>query len=218
MHKVIRNVGLGVFLLAYSLVSNSATLIVNNGILMGATDVDVDGGLYDVLFLDGTCIELYDGCDESTDFPFTNPANLNDSVLLRAAMQALLDQVFIDSPSGAFDTQPALMNGCDVVGGCNIATPLFVNGAGNLGVAVTFNWTPEHRDVISVGSGGSNTGDTSPVPGFDDMRAYAVWNGASAVPVPSAIWLFGSALLGLVGISKKQKHISLTIGRRLAMR
>ena len=39
--------------------------------------------------------------------------------------------------------------------------------------------------------------------------AWAVHNGdVSAVPVPAAVWLFGSGLLGLVGISKRKKTVS----------
>ena len=30
----------------------------------------------------------------------------------------------------------------------------------------------------------------------------------SAVPVPSAVWLFGSGLLGLVGIARRRKSVS----------
>jgi hypothetical protein len=30
-------------------------------------------------------------------------------------------------------------------------------------------------------------------------------NAVSAVPVPAAVWLFGSGLLGLVGISRRKK-------------
>jgi len=29
----------------------------------------------------------------------------------------------------------------------------------------------------------------------------------SAVPVPAAVWLFGSALIGLVGFSKRRKAV-----------
>lgn len=31
--------------------------------------------------------------------------------------------------------------------------------------------------------------------------------GTSAVPVPAAIWLFGSGLIGLVGVLRKSKHV-----------
>jgi hypothetical protein len=40
------------------------------GQLIGASDVLVDGSLYDVRFLDGSCITLYSRCDEASDFTF----------------------------------------------------------------------------------------------------------------------------------------------------
>jgi hypothetical protein len=33
--------------------------------------------------------------------------------------------------------------------------------------------------------------------------------GVQAVPVPTAIWLFGSAMIGLLGMSKKKQGIQL---------
>jgi len=203
MDKIILKISLGVFLLVYSAFTCSATLIVDNGALMGATGVDVNGILYDVSFVDGTCIGLFNSCNENTDFPFTNPDDLNNDVLLRAAMQALLDQVFIDSQLGAFDSQPELMNGCNI-SGCAIGTPLWVSGAGGLGMAVAFNWVQEKDDVISFGGGGLNTDDTSLIPGFEDSRVYAVWNQSAVVPVPAAIWLFVSGLAGLFAFGKKR--------------
>ena len=196
-----------------STVSSNTVLDIKGSTLFGAFGVDVNGVLYDVQFKDGTCIELYSGCDENTDFPFTNPTDLNDGLLLGMAMQALLDQVFVDSSLGAFDTTPNLMNGCNVPGGCNIATPLSVSGAGGLGVFVTHNWKPEHRDDVSSGGGGFNTDDTRPSlgPGFvEDIKVYAVWNQSSVseVPIPAAVWLFGSGLIGLIGMRKKSSKIS----------
>jgi hypothetical protein len=90
-------------LVAFVLVASgaqAATLNVVDGQLMGASGVNVDGNLYDVQFLDGTCIGLYNGCDEISDFTFQTEA----SALL--ASQALLDQVFLDSPEGMFDSNP----------------------------------------------------------------------------------------------------------------
>ena len=93
-------------------ISNAAIFDIRSGQLFGAAGVDVDGVLYDVAFRDGTAIELYGGADENTDFPFTNLSNLNDNSLAITANQALLDQVFVDSPLGAFDSAPNLTNGC----------------------------------------------------------------------------------------------------------
>lgn len=77
-------------------------------ILLGASGVDVDGTLYNVEFIDGTCIELYDGCDELADFTFQSFA------AAQAASQGLLDQVFLDTPVGLFDSDPGLTNGCQL--------------------------------------------------------------------------------------------------------
>ena len=43
--------------------------------------------------------------------------------------------------------------------------------------------------------------------GFDkffSLRSWAVQTGdVSAVPVPAAVWLFGSGLLGLIGVARR---------------
>lgn len=86
----------------------SVILEVTNGYLMGAKSVNVDGTLYDVSFLDGSCDSLFDNCNPA-NFTFTNEATARD------AAQALLDQVFVNTPGvGNFDDYPALTNGCIV--------------------------------------------------------------------------------------------------------
>ena len=66
--------------------AQAATLNVVDGQLMGASDVLVDGNLYDVQFLDGTCIDLYNGCDEISDLTFQTEASakLNPGSLVGA--------------------------------------------------------------------------------------------------------------------------------------
>ncbi|MDH5189856.1 MAG: VPLPA-CTERM sorting domain-containing protein [Gammaproteobacteria bacterium] len=53
----------------------------------------------------------------------------------------------------------------------------------------------------SAGEFGPEWGDVYPMPYFE------VWNVeiVSAVPVPAALWLFGSGLLGLAGIARRRK-------------
>ena len=53
-----------------------------------------DGNLYDVQFLDGSCISLFNGCDDVSDFTFQTQA----AAIL--ASQALLDQVLLDGGGG----------------------------------------------------------------------------------------------------------------------
>jgi len=201
MEKIIKNIVLGAVLSVYSAFSTGATLTIESGALMGATDVDVNGILYDVQFLSGSCIDLYSGCDESTDFPFTNPDNLNDGVLLSTAMQALLDQVFIDASFGNFDSNPGLTNGCgSSVVDCFVGTPLWVGSAGGTGVTSAYNTTG--RDYVTAGGGSLSDavlgGDIT-----NSRSTYAVWTQTTVVPLPPAIWLFGSGLLGLVGLVRK---------------
>ena len=96
--------------------ASAATLNVVGGQLLGASGVDVDGTLYDVEFLDGTCVELYSGCDMASDFTFTTQADAE------LASQALLDQVFLDGVD-LFDTVPGTTNGCDHLLFCFSETP-----------------------------------------------------------------------------------------------
>jgi len=188
------------FLMIYSTNSYSATLIVDNGALMGATGIDVDGVLYDVQFIDGTCDALYSGCDSISDFPFSNPTN--DPTLLNIAMTALLEQVLIDSPLGNFDSNPALTNGCNVSGGCQINTPLFPSSSTEfIASSGAFNSIDEFRDTITAGSAVYNS--VHPFPELD-QNVFAVWNQSVVVPIPAAIWLFSSGLLGLIGAARRK--------------
>jgi hypothetical protein len=80
---------LAIGLLLIATQANAATLITDgSGQLIGAHEVIVSGALYDVEFLDGSCAEVFFGCDELTDITF-----LRDEA--GTAAQALLDQVFI---------------------------------------------------------------------------------------------------------------------------
>jgi len=173
-----------------------AVMDVRNGQLFGASDVNVNGMLYDVAFQNGTCIELYNGCDENTDFPFTNPLDLRDQTLPLAANAALLEQVFLDSPLGNFDTKPDLTNGCTAIGGCTIFTPGDTNGIGGLGSWSVFNRNSINGDIATGSGRGLNNIDTRNRPDF----TWAVWSkgGPQPVPTPSAMLLMGSGLIGLV--------------------
>lgn len=86
--------------------ARAATLIVADGELIGATGIRIDGNLYDVEFGDGSCIELFDGCDRVSNFAFARAA------AAERASWALLEQVFLDGPSAEFDSDSGLARGC----------------------------------------------------------------------------------------------------------
>src|SRR5262249_17482399 len=107
MLKIIRWCFMGLCL-AFANAHALPVLLVDAGTgkLLGADGVNVGGTLYDVRFVDGTCINVFSGCDSLADFAFTTLA------AVAVAAQALLDQVFLDVSAGNFDTDPTLTQGC----------------------------------------------------------------------------------------------------------
>ena len=49
-------------------------------------------------------------------------------------------------------------------------------------------------------------GDQFATEKFDGLLAWAVQSGdVSAVPIPGAVWLFGSGLIGLLGLARRKR-------------
>ena len=94
--------------------AGAATLTIDsNEKLTGATDVDVLGILYSVEFVNGSCAQVYSGCDETSDFAFTT---MDQG---KAASQAILD-LFV----GDYDTEPQLTRGVTSDSRVTIFTPI----------------------------------------------------------------------------------------------
>jgi hypothetical protein len=86
MFKKLLGACVGLAMMGMAGTASAAVLNVSGGQLLGAHNVDVLGTLYDVTFLNGTCIDLFSGCDEPSDFAFNTQASAT------AAGQALLDR------------------------------------------------------------------------------------------------------------------------------
>lgn len=182
--------------------SHSATLEVNGeGQLTGATGVNVDGSNWDVVFSDGAW-DFSDG----TGLPASTKAGAD------LFGQALLDQVFLDSALGLFDSDPETTNGCENLNSCSIFIPyLVVDGATFFSIAINQRAEGVNPDMvrelpISLGTNGD----------FSDVttRTLGVWTPSSstipppsAVPIPAAVWLFGTALVGFIGFSRRRKVV-----------
>lgn len=190
--RFIRKVCLATVLLVAT--NSQAGLIVDSGELIGATGIEITGfGTYDVSFEDGSCADLFSGCDELSDFAFNNL----DQV--RAAGQALLDQVFVDSDLWLFDTDPALTRGCEDETKCIAFIPYkFLD-----------NWVIGKNLINANIEGGDKPGYATNL-GIDQSIAvrsnttFAVFTKVAQVPTPPSVLLFGSALIVLVSLKRKK--------------
>ena len=188
-----RNKILALILIAAPLGANAVPIVVG-GQLLGATDVDVGGTLYDVLFVDGTCTDVFDGCDAASDFTFQTQA------LAMLAAQALLDDVFVDQISGMFDSVPSLTNGCPGIGLCVAFTPYQVAGT-TLSHVFAFNDAVEDLDRIQAGAVNHGNFDLSLSSNF----TWADWSDAAvSVPEPGTLALLGIGLAGM-GLARRRK-------------
>lgn len=176
--------------------SAAATLLTDpSGQLLGAQDVDVDGRLYNVTFIDDSPRDIF---ADATNF---DASNFADASLFA---DALLNQVLI----GVYSDDQTRTSGCESsnVSRCNILTPYSLNtNTGILESAAAVNWVattqPGFDDTVSLDTT-SWSYDTS----ADNRRVYADWQ-LAVVPIPAAAWLFGSALLGLAGIARRAKSV-----------
>jgi hypothetical protein len=144
------------FLLLLPLQSSSAASLVvdTSGILTGASGIDYLGKKYDVAFRDGSCVGLFTGCNEQSDFPF----QASDAAGAGSALLALL------VTDGRFVNAPAKIFGCTDVTSCDINTPE-TNIANNLLSLYTQMIRIEDVDLpLTFLSVGRRVDDTTSIP------------------------------------------------------
>jgi len=177
-----------------SATASAATLNVVNGQLLGAQGVEIDGAIFDVAFLDGTCISLFSGCDQNADFAIV------DFSQAKVAAQALLDQVFLDVPgNGEFDSFSALTNGCSDSFICTAYIPFGTGGAFFVAASAT-----NVASIVEDLTGTPDSVDPDPVGPFlatvstsgDQATTFAVFTlvTPAPVPLPASLPLLAAAL------------------------
>lgn len=161
-----------------------------NGQLLGASGVIVLSQSYDVVFLDGTCAGLFNGCDNVTDFAFTNATTASH------ARNALQLQVFFDGTEGQFHTDPELTRGCTDLVVCRALIPF--NLSGGQVTAVSYdNWA-------GGAGGGVYTYLATGAPNIVDAQwTYAVFTPTTSVPEPGALLLLSLGVI-VAGVSRRK--------------
>lgn len=164
-----------------------------SGQLTGATNVDVNGVFYDVEFKDDTFTNIF-GATPAFVATTESEAQLFS--------QALLDQVFIDSTEGNFDTDPSLTFGCSVffINLCDVYTPYSANSISTILAVGAFNEAPGRTDRVSQKVQFNITDDLTDRPG----QVYADWTLAASVPEPATLVLMGLGITGL-GLTRRKR-------------
>jgi len=180
------------FIFALGLQANAVTLDVvgeaSNGVLIGVSGFQFEGQTYDITFQDGTCVDLFSGCDSESDFPFPSESEALDfSLQLSSLLNVNLGTNF------------GRVMGCDP-SNCSIAVPTTLFAApgatpivGAVGPIVSNGFIPP---VFSSGFGLDETLFTT---FLSDPFTYAR---VTAVPLPATVWLFLSGVGALVGMRK----------------
>lgn len=189
-------------ILSISLTAHANVVLQTNGpTLTGARGVLVNGVSYDVQFKEGSCSELFSGCDSASDFIFPSFRSVIDAFF---ALEQ--DPVFIE-----FFNQthaPSKVFGCSFDFSCYITTPHFTELPSQIEVGILT--ISDNIDNI-YGSGFTYLSvavdlyptqmDSTDNPG----QTWAVWSVSPnmSVPEPTELSLLVVSLLGLISIHRR---------------
>ena len=162
-------------------------LTMSGGQLTGATGLDVGGTPYDVTIMDGTCVDLFSGCDEASDFPFADLTEANTAVT----------EIFNLINGSIFENAPPTVLGCSIAVICTIYTPTLPLGANDTISAALISIFAANPLVQASTLVGRTLG---PSIGF----TYAKWTPSAPIPEPTTMMLLSTGLLGLVGYRWRQ--------------
>lgn len=175
-----------VFSFLFAVSAQAALTVDSNGILLGATGIQLNGNSYTVEFKNDSCANIWGSCDANGSFTWSSFAEAE------AAHNALLNEVFV----GIYDTAPDQTFGCTSTAVCVAITPY--RGATGDPNAVSAILT---RNFASAA--GDDLATRDPLNPFtttvnETVANFAQWTlETTPVPVPGALGLFSCALVGL---------------------
>lgn len=168
----------------------------------GATGVELNGMLFDVAFVDGSCAEVFGRCDDNSNFLFSSVEETH------AASLALFD-LFNSPGNEALTDSPELINGCTSTRSCSIHTGWGTTVFPTDGLLrVLGSYLTVYNETTF--SGFDHVWDGNEIAlGNSSTSVYAVWSVASvaAVPLPAGLVLLLTSLGGLA-LVKVRRHTS----------
>ena len=182
--SIIVAVGMYMSLLSFTAIGAPMYQTDATGAITGVTGLEVDGSIWDMTLHDGSFDEL--SATMGTDALYSNLFSLS------ATFQLI--QFTNNNPV----SDASLFSGCAdfyALYGCSLDTVYDYQPAGN---AVFV-----HGDMVSLLSVDSHTQIVVAPDVNYTNQTYATWQ-MSSVPVPAAVWLFGSGLLGLVAVARRK--------------
>jgi hypothetical protein len=185
------------FVLPVSKAQASPILIVDNGQLLGANNIDINGSIFDVRFIDGVCADLFGGVCSRSNFTFQTQA---DGI---SAAAAIVDQIFNSVAGSPFDIDPELIFGCTNTISCQILIPINIFPGLLLNSAVVGN-----SNGPGAGAGATTNIRTGDSLALDARRVFASFTPSlsTSVPEPSVIVMLLGGILGLGVLRRKQKQ------------
>lgn len=169
MKKLPAFIALG--LLAAPMMAQAAPELVFDptGTLVGVNNVDVAGTAYNAEFADGSCVSVFDGCDELGDLTF-------DVNTVNAATQALVDALNASSFAS-----PDLVAGCSDLNYCGLLTPYgYISASVRTSIAGV---RPTGIANLGVNFSGLITDDYSNLANL----TWVKWSVASSAPTLSCV-------------------------------
>lgn len=141
---------------------------------------------------------------DGTCGPFNPTGNFNSISVSNA-----ITSVTLTLRTGSFDSSVALDAPNRIYLDGLLVDPLFINGFSSANTdnveTRSINLNPSFYPVISDGMVSLAGTHISEASGSGSFQVDFLRLDVAVVPIPAAIWLFGSGLLGLIGISRRKK-------------
>jgi len=168
--------------------ATGASIRYEGGQVVGVDGVSIEGEMWNADFLSGS-FQSSGATTYSKRFAIFASRSLRD----------LLNDEFVGTQ---FDLTPDIMQGC-IYETCYLVTTYMSNESSGRN---------EGKFAVNYGGSHLNYSGTSYYPYSYDSGRYShlVWTEAVTVPEPNVVWLIGSGLLGMYGVSGKKKRSKIT--------